>query len=79
VTKGSRIMTEIPDGTLKAAPRTVENLILHEIAGRNGTAETHRLLGTSGRGRTEAVRSILLNVLDHIAEYGYEDEQPYKH
>ena len=72
-------MTEIPGGTLKATPRTVENLILHEIAGRNGAAETHRLLGTSGRGRTEAARSILLGILDHIAEYGYEDEPPYKH
>ena len=52
---------------------------MHEIAGRNGAAETQRLLGTSGRGRTEAVRSILLNVLDHIAEYGYEDDPPYNH
>ena len=49
----------------------VETLILDEIAGRNGAEETRQLLDTSVKRRTEAAQSILLNILDHISEYGY--------
>jgi hypothetical protein len=49
---------------------TVEALILDEIAARNGAEETRRLLDTPAKRRTEAMQSILLNILDHVSEYG---------
>jgi hypothetical protein len=53
---------------------TVEDLILDEIAARNGADETQRLLDTPAKRRTEATQSILLNILDHISEYGNSDK-----
>ena len=68
-------MTDSSGGSAK----TVEKLILDEIAGENSAEETQRLLGTSARGRTEAARSILLSILDHIAEYDSREESSKRH
>jgi hypothetical protein len=78
-TKGKMTMANISGASPKPPSVTVEKLILNEIADRNSAEETQRLLGAPARGRTEAARSILLTILDHISEYGYEDELPYKH
>jgi Protein kinase domain len=68
-------MTDSSGGSAKR----VEKLILDEIADENSAEETQRLLGTSARGRTEAARSILLSILDHIAEYDSREELSKRH
>jgi hypothetical protein len=50
---------------------TVEQILVEEIGNRNGAEETQRLLDTSAKRRTDATQLILLNILDHISEYGY--------
>ena len=71
--------TEVSAGSPAYPLATVEQLILGEITKRNSAEETRRLLSSTARRRTDSARSILLNILDHLTEFGYQDDLPYQH
>ena len=53
------------------SPDEVERLLLREIAQHNGPEETRRLLDCDAASRVRGTESLLLNILDRIADHDY--------